>query len=168
VPFDLPLDARDGLDQVDRLILNVIQDKFPLAPRPYAALAERLNAERGLFLTEAEVIRRIESLKARRFVRRVGAIFNFERLGFRSTLCAARAPADKIDLFARLVSASPWVTHNYLRNDDLNVWFTFCYDQPERLREFFKYLEKESGISEIYEFPSQKIYKINAVFKLPE
>ncbi|MDR0549952.1 MAG: Lrp/AsnC family transcriptional regulator [Deltaproteobacteria bacterium] len=162
------LNGLEGLDRVDRLILNRLQDNFPLNPRPYARLAVELNEKRGLNLTEAEVIERIESLKALKFVRRVGAIFNHDRLGFRSTLGAAKVPAEKIDLFVQLVSSSPWVTHNYLRNDDLNIWFTFCYNNIQQLNNFFDYLKSKTGIHEIYEMPSIKVYKIKAIFTLPE
>jgi DNA-binding Lrp family transcriptional regulator len=156
----------DKLDLVDRLILDALQDQFPLAPRPFAILAARINEANDLSLTEEEVLERVKSLRERRFVRRMGAIFNHNKLGYQSTLCAARAPDDKIESFARLVNSSRWVTHNYLRNDSLNIWFTFCYKSHQQLIDFFNHLKKESGISDIYEMPSQKIYKIRAVFKV--
>jgi DNA-binding Lrp family transcriptional regulator len=162
------LKSLDNLDRLDRLILNSLQENFPLAPRPYAVLAEGLNERHDLSLTESEVIRRLETLKARKFVRRIGAIFNHDRFGFRSTLCAAKVPVDKIDLFVQQVNSSPRVTHNYLRNDNLNIWFTFCYDSHDQLTNFFNKLIEESGISEIYEIPAIKVYKIKAIFKLSE
>ena len=36
--------------------------------------------------------------------------------GFRSTLCGAHVPEDKLDAFIADVNALPGVTHNYLRN----------------------------------------------------
>jgi DNA-binding Lrp family transcriptional regulator len=159
-------ESLDYLDHIDRLILNALQDNFPLDPRPYALLAERINESHNLSLTEDEALRRVKSLKERKYVRRIGAIFNNNLLGYQSTLCAAKVPVDKVEMFAKLVNSSQRVTHNYLRNDELNIWFTFCYKQKEQLKDFFNYLKTESGIDNIYEMPSKKVYKIRAVFNL--
>jgi DNA-binding Lrp family transcriptional regulator len=83
-----------------------------------------------------------------------------------STLCAARVPEDKVESFGRLVSSFPQVTHNYVRSNPLNVWFTFCYAQTEELDGFLSSLRKEAGINEIFELSSKKIFKIRAVFSL--
>ncbi|MBD5539354.1 MAG: AsnC family protein, partial [Desulfovibrio sp.] len=54
-----PLEAKAGetLDDTDRRILDIIQTGFPLAPRPYAVLGERLG------LAEEEVFRRVRALR---------------------------------------------------------------------------------------------------------
>jgi hypothetical protein len=75
---------------------------------------------------------------------------------------------EKIESFVRLVNSSERVTHNYLRDNNLNVWFTFCSEDSEQLRQFFDYLTKESGVNEIYDIPAQKVYKIQAIFNLKE
>jgi DNA-binding Lrp family transcriptional regulator len=51
------------LDYTDRLILNSLQERFPLVPRPYAILAERINEANNLSLTEEALIERFKSLK---------------------------------------------------------------------------------------------------------
>ncbi|MDR1085444.1 MAG: Lrp/AsnC family transcriptional regulator [Deltaproteobacteria bacterium] len=154
------------LDPIDSLIMNALQDCFPLVSKPYALLAEKINLDNNLSLTDAEVLKRVQALKERKFIRRIGAIFNQSQLGYRSTLCAARVPADKIDFFSDLVTSSEQVSHNYLRNNDLNIWFTFCYKDQGQLKDFLESLKKESGIDEIYEMPARKIYKIRAVFNV--
>jgi len=157
--------GRTNLDRLDRLILNTIQDGFPIDPRPYRVLAERLNAEEGLELTENEIQSRVTDMKRRGFIRRLGAIFNAGPLGYRSTLCAARVPADKLERFSQLVNQAPEVTHNYLRSDDLNVWFTFTADQPRELTNFLRILKTESGVEEVYVLESEKLFKIKVDFK---
>ena len=81
----------DRLDATDRRILDVIQTDFPLAPRPYAVLGERLG------LAEAEVFARVRALRRRRIIRRLGANFQSAKLGFVSTLCAARVPEGGVE-----------------------------------------------------------------------
>jgi DNA-binding Lrp family transcriptional regulator len=154
------------LTETERLILNGIQDGFPVEARPYEALARRLNSNHGLNLTEDEVIEHIGGLKNRGYIRRLGAVFNSRPLGYMSTLCAARVPEDKLEEFGRMVSSSPQVTHNYVRANPLNVWFTFCYSRPSELEDFLDALRKETGTEEIFELTSKRIFKIRAVFSL--
>ena len=156
------------LDRLDRLILNTIQRDFPIEARPYQALAQRLNEAHGLTLTEAEVLNRVGSLKSRKFIRRLGAVFNAASLGYRSTLCAARVPEAQIEAFSALVNQAPQVTHNYLRSDDLNVWFTFTANAPAELTNFLQKLKKESGVQDIFVLESEKLFKIKVDFKFPD
>jgi len=156
------------LDRLDRLILNTIQRDFPIEARPYQALAKRLNQDHGLALTEAEVLNRVNSLKSRKFIRRLGAVFNAASLGYRSTLCAARVPEAQLEAFSALVNRAPQVTHNYLRSDDLNVWFTFTANTPSELTEFLQRLKKESGVTDIFVLESEKLFKIKVDFKFPD
>lgn len=157
------------LDRLDRLILNTIQDGFPVAARPYQVLAERLRAEHeGLELSEDEVWRRVSALRQGGFIRRLGAIFNAGPLGYRSTLCAARVPEDKLVLFSGLVNQAPQVTHNYLRSDGLNIWFTFTSDRPRDLSNFLDWLKAESGVREIHVLESEKMFKIKVDFQFSD
>ncbi len=155
------------LSSLERLILNSIQSNFPLEPRPYEALARRLNESRGLQLSGDEVLKMVKSLKVRGFIRRLGAVFNASCLGYRSILCAARVPAEQVEAFGRLVSASPQVTHNYVRSDSLNVWFTFTARREGEIQSFIKELKAASGLEEIYELEAEKLFKIKVEFKLP-
>ncbi|HIC86417.1 MAG TPA: Lrp/AsnC family transcriptional regulator, partial [Desulfobacterales bacterium] len=107
------------MDQVDRSILNEIQSHFPITSRPYQEVATRLN------LSEEEVIQRVRRLKEIGVIRRIGGNFHSYRLNFTSTLCAAKVPEEKLDQFVEVVNGYPGVTHNYLRDNPYNVWFTF-------------------------------------------
>ena len=87
------------LDTVDSAILNRIQSDFPITSRPYLAVADELG------LTEKEVLDRVAKLKKAGIIRRIGGNFVPGKLGFVSTLCAARVPADKIEHFANIVNS---------------------------------------------------------------
>ena len=100
----------DSLDALDRRILDIIQTDFPLSPRPYAVLGERLG------LSEEEVFRRVRALREKKIIRRLGANFQSAKLGFVSTLCAAKVPGEKLEAFIDAVNAEPGVTHNYFRD----------------------------------------------------
>ncbi|MDH3955578.1 MAG: Lrp/AsnC family transcriptional regulator, partial [Desulfobacteraceae bacterium] len=87
-----------SIDEIDRAILNRIQSDFPITTRPYLSIAENLN------LSEDQVIKRLKRLKKKGIIRRIGGNFAPEKLGFVSTLCAAKVSRDKINHFARAVN----------------------------------------------------------------
>ena len=111
-------DAADQLDLLDKRVLDIIQTDFPLEARPYAIIGERLG------ISEEEALKRVRRLRQTRIIRRLGANFQSAKLGFRSTLCAAKVPEDKMDAFITEVNRHVGVTHNYLRRHAYNVWFS--------------------------------------------
>ena len=148
------------IDDINRSILNSIQSDFPLTPRPYLTIAEDLG------LSEDDVLTRVKRLKKEGFIRRIGGNFVPEKLGFISTLCAARVPEDKIDSFAVIVNQYPGVTHNYQRNNEFNIWFTFIAPSMDEIRENLGRIRLETGINDIINLPATKVFKIKAQFKL--
>jgi DNA-binding Lrp family transcriptional regulator len=147
------------MDATDRQILSVIQSDFPLASRPYAALGERVG------LTEAEVLARVRALKGQGVIRRIGANFQSRKLGFRSTLCAARVPEDQLDAFVAEVNRHPGVTHNYIRSHRLNVWFTFIGPSWEAVERTLSGITAATGIP-IQNMPASKLFKIKVDFAM--
>lgn len=148
------------IDDADRVILNRIQSDFPMNPRPYLTIAENLG------FSEKDVIRRIARLKAKGIIRRIGGNFVPEKLGFVSTLCAAKVPEDKIESFAAAVNHYPGVTHNYQRDNEFNIWFTFIAPSMEMIEENLTDISKKTGIKEIINLPSTRVFKIKAHFTL--
>lgn len=149
------------MDNLDKKILDIIQTNFPLAPRPYAELGQALN------ITEAEALARVRALKQRKIIRRLGANFQSKKLGFRSTLCAAKVPADKLDNFVAEVNALPEVTHNYIRKNVYNVWFTCIHSSWENVCQTLDTLSVKTGI-DILNLPATRLYKIKVNFKMQE
>lgn len=148
------------IDDMDRAILNLIQSDFPITPRPYLAIAQRLG------FSENDVIKRLGRLKKKGIIRRIGGNFVPEKLGFVSTLCAARVPEDKIQSFAVAVNRYPGVTHNYQRDNKYNVWFTFIAPSMKEIEENLENISRHTGIREIINLPATKVFKIKAHFNL--
>ena len=148
------------MDDTDRAILNRIQSDFPIASRPYLAIADDLG------LSENDIIKRLVRLKENKIIRRIGGNFVPEKLGFVSTLCAAKVEEDKIDLFASIVNQYHGVTHNYQRDSEFNIWFTFIAPSMEEIEENLEKISKKTGIKDIINLPATKVYKIKAHFDL--
>ena len=148
------------IDDMDRAILNLIQSDFPITPRPYLAIAQRLG------FSENDVIKRLDRLKKKGIIRRIGGNFVPEKLGFVSTLCAARVPEDKIQSFAKAVNRYPGVTHNYQRDNKYNVWFTFIAPSMKEIEKNLENISRQTGIKKIINLPATKVFKIRAHFNL--
>lgn len=149
-----------ALDDIDRAILNRIQSNFPVTSRPFQTIAQ------GLELTEQEVIKRLRRLKAEGIIRRIGGNFVPEKLGFVSTLCAAKVPEEKVELFSRVVNRYPGVTHNYQRANHYNIWFTFIAPSMAEIEDNLKQIVQETGVQEILNLPATKVFKIRAQFDI--
>jgi DNA-binding Lrp family transcriptional regulator len=148
------------LDDIDRAILNRIQSDFPVTSRPYRTIAEQLG------LAEEDVIKRVLRLKVTGIIRRIGGNFTPDKLGFVSTLCAAAVPEDKINRFAEVVNRYPGVTHNYRRDNRVNIWFTFIAPTMDEINTNLKQIAEETGITEILNLPATKVFKVRAEFKV--
>ena len=148
------------LDPTDSAILNRIQSDFPITSRPFRTVANELG------ISEQEVLDRVRRMKADGIIRRIGGNFVPGKLGFVSTLCAARVPADQVDQFAEIVNRFPGVTHNYQRDNTYNVWFTFIAPSMEEIEENLKKIARESGIEDILNLPATKVFKIRAEFEV--
>jgi DNA-binding Lrp family transcriptional regulator len=146
------------MDDIDKAILNRIQSDFPITSQPYLTIADELN------LTEKEVLGRVSRLKETGIIRRIGANFVPAKLGYVSTLCAAKVPEDKIERFADAVNRFPGVTHNYRRENSFNVWFTFIAPSMAEIEQNLKEIERETGITEILNLPATRVFKIKAQF----
>lgn len=147
------------MDAYDRKILDVIQSRFPISERPYADV----GAEVGL--TEAEVLARVRALRQRGVIRRMGANFQSDRLGWQSTLCAARVPEEQVEAFVAVVNKLPNVTHNYLRQHAYNVWFTYVGPSMQHVREALAGIKRDTGI-EVLNLPAERLFKIKVDFAM--
>lgn len=115
-------------------------------------------------MDETEVWMRIARLRKRGIIRRIGASINSRRVGFVSTLLAAKVPPKQFDFFVRVVNSCPGVTHNYERKHEMNVWFTLIAPSEEEKQRTIRRLSRETGI-EIMEFPAKRIFKIRVDFR---
>ncbi len=111
-----------GLAEADRRLLVAIQEDLPRVSRPFAELARRCGLE------EEAALERLARWSGEGLLREVSAILEPGRLGYRTTLVAVRAPAGRVEAIAGRVSAHPGVSHNYLREDPWNLWFTLAMD----------------------------------------
>jgi siroheme decarboxylase len=148
------------MDEIDKKILNILQKEFPLEERPFLIVAEKCG------ISEDEALSRIQKLKDEGIIRRIGAVFDGAKLGRVSTLCAARVPEEKIDIFVQIVNANKNVTHNYRRNHEYNIWFTVSATTAEELEKFLADVKEKTSVTDILDMRAVRTFKINASLDL--
>lgn len=146
------------LNELDKRVLTEIQGGFPISASPYCDLAASLGS------TESDMLTSVEKMRDTGVIRRIGAIFDSARLGYRSTLCAIAAPPERVEEVAAIVSAYPNVTHNYQREDRYSVWFTVIAPSQERIGEILREIAGETGIDDILDLPAIRLFKIKVDF----
>jgi DNA-binding Lrp family transcriptional regulator len=147
------------MDKTDRRVLNFINKALPIEERPFKIVAESAG------ITEKEAIERVRILKDSRIIRRIGAVVNPAGIGWKSTLCAADIPLERLEEFAEFVASYIEVTHNYLREGHPNCWFTIIAPSRERLDEIIGDIEKAFEAT-IIDLPASRVFKIRVALDL--
>jgi DNA-binding Lrp family transcriptional regulator len=148
------------MDEMDRMILNEIQSHFPIEARPYQVLGEKLGC------SEEEVLQRVQDLKEREVIRRIGANCNSRKLGYTSTLCAAKVPSRLMARFVEVVNSYMGVTHNYRRDHDYNIWFTLIAPSEEKIERILREIVELTEVGEVISLPAERLFKIQVDFEV--
>ncbi|MDI6785977.1 MAG: AsnC family transcriptional regulator [bacterium] len=146
------------MDEVDRGILNIIQDEFPLNKQPFKVIAERLG------ISEKEVLQRIEQLRNTGIIKRIRATFNPWKLNYKSTLVAIKVPEEKLKEVVDVINEIKGVTHNYKRNHEYNLWFTLIAEDNIKIKNILNDLKQKTKIKDMIRLDSVKTFKLKLKF----
>lgn len=155
--------AAGRLDRVDKRLLQLAQDEFPLTHRPWASIGNRLG------ITEEEVLERLSRLCKKGIVRKVGPALDAGRVGLRaSTLIAMKVPDDGIRKVAKLISEYEEVSHCYQRDHEYTLWFTVTARDEIELKKTLEEIKRRSDIAEddVLDLRPTKTFKIDVRFQL--
>jgi len=146
------------VDELDRRILGLIQENFPLVSRPYAVIGEKVSC------SEEEAFRRVMAMKKAGVVRRIGANFDSRKLGYVSTLVGMRVPEKDVERVAALVNSCSQVTHNYEREGKVNLWFTLVAESREELGRILEEIRTRAPKAELLDLPAKRVFKLRVHF----
>lgn len=153
---------------LEQNLLNIIQDGFPLEPRPYQVMAEQLqqaNPAEFCAIGEMAVFQAVERLRESGIIRRIGAVYDSRKLGFTSRLCCGKVPEPALDAFAAAVLDEPSITHNYVRSHAFNVWFTVIGKSAEDIAAVVQELQQRTALADVHILDSKRMFKINTVMR---
>lgn len=148
------------LEPFDQLLLNEMQDRFPLVPEPFAELARRAGA------TEGAVIARLQAMRESGVLRQVSPIFDTKALGYVSSLVAMRVADEQLARAAVVVNSHPGVSHNYKRTHAFNMWFTIAVPPGADLQAHVDALHRLAGAESTRMLPTLRLFKIGVTLDM--
>ena len=147
------------LDDIDKQIINQLQDGFPVSSRPYRDAAQQFG------ISEDELIERLQRLLDDRYLSRFGPMYHAEQLGGGLTLAALAVPEQRFEEVNEIVNGFDEVAHNYQRTHDLNMWFVLATETPEGVEQTIKRIEAATGLH-VYNMPKQEEFYVGLKFEL--
>ncbi len=146
--------------KTEEKIINRVQRDMRITERPFADIAGELD------MPEEELLSTLASLKERKIVRNISAIFNADRLGYQSTLVAFSVPVDDVENAAAVINAHPGVSHNYLRDHAYNLWFTLAVNGETSIPATVSALAARCGARESLILKNETLFKIGFMLKM--
>ncbi|MFZ2725431.1 MAG: AsnC family transcriptional regulator [Methylococcaceae bacterium] len=134
------------MDDIDRALINALQDGFPICDSPYAQVADSLN------ISETELLARLQTLLDNGTLTRFGPLYHAERMGGALTLAALQVPQERFEHVTAIVNAFPQVAHNYARTHRLNMWFVLATETPQQLQNTLDAIAQQTGLM-VYNLP---------------
>jgi len=117
----------------DVRMVKALQEPLPLVKEPFAVKAEELNCKVEEIFTWLKKMKKVGAL------RRFGALFKHQRLGYRHNVMVVWQVEEKrVDEVAKSLSKIPEITHCYLRKSypefPYNL-YTMCHFKEENFQE---------------------------------
>jgi radical SAM protein with 4Fe4S-binding SPASM domain len=159
-PTCLRHDGTKKVDNTDRRLLLALQEGMPIVAKPYEALARKVG------ISEEETISRLKAHKESGLVKRVDLRLDLKKIGLSRTLVACRVPDNDIPRAREVISSCSNVTHNYLRRDSLNMWFTLNAPSIQKLTDLLVDLKHKLGAEEMLSFKTKKTFKLRFRFNV--
>jgi DNA-binding Lrp family transcriptional regulator len=98
------------MDSIDRQLIVETQQGLPLVPRPYEQLASTLG------ISSEEVMARMQRMLDKGVIRRIAAVPNHYKLGYRANgMTVWDLPDEAVDRCGQLVAEQDFVSHCYRR-----------------------------------------------------
>ncbi|MDV7270893.1 Lrp/AsnC family transcriptional regulator [Thioclava sp. A2] len=146
------------LTPLETRILDDWQRDFPMEPRPFDVMAQKLEVPLD------EVLAQLRNLQANGTVARVGATCRPNTMGA-STLAALAVPEWRVEEVAGIVGSERGVNHSYLRENEWNLWFVATAPDAADLAATLRRIEERSGL-EVLALPLKRAFNIDLGFAL--
>lgn len=142
------------MDRLDRILLDSLQEEFPVCSSPYEVIAARC----GTSAEEAE--RRIGRMRTEGTIRRLAALVDSRALGMETTLASAEVEPEAVEKTAETIDGFPEVTHSYLREGRPNLWFTLVAASRGAIDGILEEVGRLPGVTSASDFPAVRVFKL--------
>ncbi len=141
------------MDDIDKAIINRLQQGFPICESPYRQVAEQLGID------EAQLLTRLQTMLSEGVLSRFGPMYHAEQMGGALTLAAIKVPDERYAEVTNIVNAFPEVAHNYARNHALNMWFVLATEYPDQVSSVIEAIAQKTGLT-VYNMPKISEYYV--------
>jgi DNA-binding Lrp family transcriptional regulator len=139
-------------------LMRAMQAGVPFDERPFACIARDQGLEEGAVLTQ------LAQWSESGVLREISAVLEGAVLGYDGALVAGTVPDADLERVVEVVNAHPTVTHNYLRNHALNLWFTIAVPPQMSLEATLGLLADEAGAAAFHPLRRTHTFKIGVNF----
>lgn len=148
------------VDDIDLKLMNLLQEGIPITERPFDVMGEKLG------ISGDETLARVKKLNEEDRFRRIGPSIAPRKVGYTSTLVAARVPEEAFDSTVAFINRYPHITHNYERDHYYNVWFTVIAEGKSEIDRVLNEIRENTGAEEVVDLPATHLFKIQVQFDL--
>ncbi len=139
------------------LLVRQYQRQFPVVHDPYQFMANETGVD------AKDIQSTLQSLFHEGKISRIGPVFATHKVGY-SFLAAVKCPVERIEEVAAIINSFEEVNHNYLRENELNLWFVMTGVNESFLDLKVKGLEEKLGLC-VFRFPMIRPFKIDLTLK---
>lgn len=150
------------LDELDKKIIAVMQEDFPLVAEPYREIADQLG------ISEEELLKRLRTYSQSGKIRKMGAVLRHREVGYAANaLCAWIVPKERIQEVGQLFAKVAVVTHCYARVTQprwpYNFYTMLHANTREQCKMIAQELASQAGLEEYIMLFSTKEWKKNSM-----
>ena len=147
-----------NLDETTTRLLSRLQKGVPLTPEPYETLGEEIGIPAG------SVLATINALRETGIVRMIGPVMDARRLGYLTTLVAAKVKPENAAKADAVLIANLRISHAYERDHAYNIWFTLALPNEEAMEAEIEKIGTAIPAEDIFQLPATRLFKIGAFF----
>lgn len=134
------------LSPLDKSLINLLQKGLPVCERPFAEIADILNAK-GIDTNEQAIISHLQVLRESKILTRFGPMFDAACLGGAFTLAALAVPEEDFEKVTELVNSFEQIAHNYRRDHTFNMWFVIGTESQAEIDQVILDIEEKTKLS---------------------
>ncbi|SDR48504.1 DNA-binding transcriptional regulator, Lrp family [Pseudovibrio sp. Tun.PSC04-5.I4] len=146
------------LSEIDLALVDRWQHDFPLVPKPFNLIAREAG------IAPPEAVKCYERLTEDGVVSRIGAVLAPNTVSA-SCLAAVAAPPHYVETAAQIINDEPGVNHNYLRENELNIWFVVVERDRATLEATLARIEQNTNLV-THAFRMEKAFHLDLGFSL--
>lgn len=150
------------LEELDKQIIAMMQDDFPLVAEPYLEIANKLG------IREEELLERLKKYRQSGQIRKMGAVLRHRQVGYAANaLCAWLVPEERISEVGEMFAKLEVVTHCYARvtkpSWPYNFYTMLHAQSREQCNSIARELAEQAGLAKYLMLFSTKEWKKNSM-----